>query len=101
MPETVPRWLLVGAGIVALLIVLVEVKDFAERKNASSPPPGASSSTAVSPDAKSSPKKAVKTNEHKSLRTQQLIPRPKAMPILSKALRLWEGSSKPASAPQL
>ena len=61
MPETVPRWLLVGAGIIALLIVLVEVKDFAERKNASSPPPGASSSTAVSPDAKSSPKKAVKT----------------------------------------
>jgi hypothetical protein len=61
MPETVPRWLLVGAGIVALLIVLVEVKDFAERKSASSPPPGTSSATTVSPDIKSAPKKTAKT----------------------------------------
>ena len=60
MPETVPRWLLVGAGIVALLIVLVEVKDYAARRNASNSP-GTSSSTTAPPDVKSAPKTTVKT----------------------------------------
>jgi len=60
MPETVPRWLLAGAGIVALLIVLVEVKDYAERKSASNSP-GSSTSTTVPPDVKSTPKTTGKT----------------------------------------
>jgi hypothetical protein len=60
MPETVPRWLLVGAGIVALLIVLVEVKDYAARRSASNSP-GTSSSTTAPPDVKTAPKTTVKT----------------------------------------
>jgi len=52
--------LLAGAGIVALLIVLVEVKDYAERKSASNSP-GSSTSTTVPPDVKSTPKTTGKT----------------------------------------
>lgn len=57
MPETVPRWLLAGAGIVILVIILVEIKDFAARKSGVSPSSATSSATIVHPNAKSAPPK--------------------------------------------
>jgi len=60
MPETVPRWLLAGAGIVALITIGVGVKDFAERKSFVSPQSATSSATAVKSDAKSAPKTTAK-----------------------------------------
>jgi len=60
MPETVPRWLLAGAGIVALITILVGVKDYAERKSAGNPPSGTGSPSVVHSDVKSIPKANVK-----------------------------------------
>ena len=71
MPETVPRWLLVGAGVVALVIILVEVKDFAERKSAVSPSP-ASRATVVPSDAKSAAKTTSKTRRARASTTAVL-----------------------------
>jgi hypothetical protein len=60
MPETVPRWLLAGAGIVALMVIFVGVKDFAERKSILSPPSGTGNPAIVPSDGKSAPKTTVK-----------------------------------------
>jgi hypothetical protein len=60
MPESVPRWVLIAAGLVALITILVGVKDFAERKSASNPPSRTDSATVVHPESKSAPKAAGK-----------------------------------------
>src|SRR5262245_38923218 len=60
MPETVPRWLLAGAGVVALITILVGVKDFAERSSAVNPPASTGSPSVVHSDVNSVPKANVK-----------------------------------------
>ena len=65
MPETVPRWLLAGAGIIALITIGVGVKDFAERKSYVSPQSATSSATAGKSDPKSAPKTTAKTRRER------------------------------------
>jgi hypothetical protein len=69
MPETVPRWLLAGAGIVALITIGVGVKDFAEQKSYVSPQSATSSATAVKSDPKSPPKTTANTRRSRTSAT--------------------------------
>jgi hypothetical protein len=50
MPETMPRWLIALAGIIAVVVIFVGIRDYVQEKKAR-PPASTSSSTVVGPNA--------------------------------------------------